>query len=128
MRVFARVLAILIALPLLMGGFSGLRFHLNSEEWRVEERRRLLETYPPGERRERMKPVLELLTVKLEPIGKNRTRLHFEERYNLVQIPWKWFEGIIYRFINRKNEESMRRVSEWLSAHPEYRADLIETE
>jgi hypothetical protein len=52
------------------------------------------------------------------------TRLHFEERYHLTRAPWKWFEGPIYRFINRKNEESMRRLSDWLSAHPEYRADL----
>ncbi len=68
MRVLARLLAILIALPLLLGGFSGLRFHLNSEDWRVEERQRLREGVPPGERRERMEPVIEFLTVKLEPI------------------------------------------------------------
>jgi hypothetical protein len=62
--------------------------------------------------------------VRLEPLGPRRTRLHFEERYQLARRPWKWFEGPIYRFINRKNEESMRRLSEWLTAHPEYRADL----
>ena len=39
----------------------------------------------------------------------NRTRFSFEERYNLQKAPWKWFEGPIYRFINKKNEESMRR-------------------
>ena len=61
--------------------------------------------------------------VRLEPIASG-TRLHFEERYHLTRAPWKWFEGPIYRFINRKNEESMRRLSDWLSAHPEYRADL----
>jgi ribosome-associated toxin RatA of RatAB toxin-antitoxin module len=66
--------------------------------------------------------------LRLEPLGPNRTRLHFEERYNLVQRPWKWFEGPIYRFINKKNEESMRRLSEWLSTHPEYRPDLIRAE
>ncbi len=64
--------------------------------------------------------------VRLEPIGSNRTRFSFEERYHLQKAPWKWFEGPIYRFINKKNEESMRRASEWLSAHPEYRADLVE--
>ncbi len=64
--------------------------------------------------------------VRLEPLGKNRTRLHFEERYNLVQIPWKWFEGPIYRFINKNNEDTMRRMSGWLSEHPEYRPDLIQ--
>ena len=64
--------------------------------------------------------------VQLERIGPNRARLHFEERYNLTQAPWKWFEGPIYRFINKQNEASMQRLSAWLSAHPEYRADLIE--
>ncbi len=63
--------------------------------------------------------------VRLEPIGPNRTRLHFEERYHLVRAPWRWFEGPIYRFINRQNEASMRSLSDWLTRHPEYRADLI---
>jgi len=27
---------------------------------------------------------------------------------------------VSYRFINRKNEESMRQLSAWLTAHPEY--------
>ena len=62
--------------------------------------------------------------VRLEPLGPGRTRLHFEERYHLVSAPWRWFEGPIYRFINRQNEASMRRLSEWLTAHPEYRPDL----
>ena len=52
------------------------------------------------------------------------TRLHFEERYHLTSAPWKWFEGPIYRFINRQNEASMQRLSEWLSHHPEYRPEL----
>ncbi|HLM18704.1 MAG TPA: SRPBCC family protein [Acidimicrobiia bacterium] len=64
--------------------------------------------------------------IRLEPIDANRTRFHFEERYHLTKPPWKWFEGPIYRFINKKNEESMRRAGEWLSAHPEYRSDLVE--
>ena len=62
--------------------------------------------------------------VRLEPIGADRTRLHFEERYQLVSAPWKWFEGPIYRFINRQNEASMRSLSRWLSEHREYRAEL----
>ncbi len=62
----------------------------------------------------------------LEPKGANHTLLHFEERYNLTSIPWKWFEGPIYRFINKKNEESMRALSRWLTDHPEYRPDLVE--
>jgi hypothetical protein len=64
--------------------------------------------------------------VLLEPLGPNRTRLRFEERYKLDAIPWKWFEGPIYRFINRKNEESMQRLSDWLTAHPDYRPDLVQ--
>ena len=64
--------------------------------------------------------------LRLEPLGPNRTRLRFEERDNLDSAPWKWFEGPIYRFINKQNEQSMRRLSEWLSGHPEYRSDLVE--
>ncbi len=63
--------------------------------------------------------------LRLAPLAGNRTRLHFEERYNLARIPWKWFEGPIYRFINRKNEASMRGFSQWLVDHPEYRPDLV---
>ena len=35
----------------------------------------------------------------------------FDERYNLTTWPWRWFEGPIYRFINKNNEDSMRRAS-----------------
>ena len=62
--------------------------------------------------------------VTLEPLPGGRTRLRFEERYHLAQAPWKWFEGRIYGFINRQNEASMRALSGWLTAHPEYRPDL----
>jgi hypothetical protein len=61
--------------------------------------------------------------VQLEP---NRTRFEFDETYNLQKAPWKWFEGPIYKFINKNNEQSMRRASEWLSEHPEYRPDLVD--
>jgi hypothetical protein len=64
--------------------------------------------------------------VRLERLGPNRSRLHFEERYHLGKAPWKWFEGPIYRFINKQNEASMRALSAWLTAHPDFRADLIE--
>jgi hypothetical protein len=50
----------------------------------------------------------------------------FDERYNLQKAPFKWFEGPIYKFINKNNEDSMRRASAWLSAHPEYRPDLCD--
>jgi ribosome-associated toxin RatA of RatAB toxin-antitoxin module len=63
--------------------------------------------------------------VRLEPLGPNQTRFHFEERYNLTSIPWKWFEGWIYGFINKKNEETMRAASQYLTDHPEYRPDLV---
>ena len=62
--------------------------------------------------------------VRLEPLGPNRTRFPFDERYNLTKAPFKWFEGPIYKFINKNNEDIMRRASAWLTAHPEYRADL----
>ena len=64
--------------------------------------------------------------VRLESIGPNRTRVHFEERYNIAKAPFKWFEGPIYNFINKQNELSMRRASEWLTNHPEYRSDLVD--
>ena len=62
--------------------------------------------------------------VRLQPLGPGKTRLHFEERYHLTSFPWRLFEAQIYRFINKKNEESMRALSQWLSDHPEYRPDL----
>ena len=61
-----------------------------------------------------------------QSIGANRTRFHFEERYNIAKAPFKWFEGPIYKFINKQNELSMRRASDWLTQHPEYRADLVD--
>jgi hypothetical protein len=64
--------------------------------------------------------------VRLEPLGPNRTRFSFDERYNIQKAPMKWFEGAIYKFINKNNEDSMRRASTYLSAHPEYRPDLVE--
>ncbi len=30
----------------------------------------------------------------------------------------------IYEFIDKQNEDAMRRASAWLTAHPEYRPDL----
>jgi hypothetical protein len=58
--------------------------------------------------------------VTLESLGPDATRLHFEERYHLDKAPFKWFEGPIYRFINKQNEASMRALSDYLAAHPEY--------
>ena len=64
--------------------------------------------------------------IALEPLAPNRTRFSFEERYHLTKAPYRWFEGWIYGFINKQNEASMRRASEWLTDHPEYRDDLVE--
>jgi hypothetical protein len=64
--------------------------------------------------------------VRLEPLGGAGTRLHFEERYHLTSFPWRLFEGPIYRFINKKNEESMRGAAAWLAGHPDFRPDLVE--
>jgi hypothetical protein len=63
--------------------------------------------------------------VRLERLGPDSCRFHFEERYHLTKAPYRWFEGRIYGFINKQNEASMRRASAWLTEHPEYRADLL---
>ena len=65
--------------------------------------------------------------VRLEPLGPNRTRFSFDERFNIQKAPMKWFESPIYKFINKNNEDSMRRASAYLTAHPEYRPDLVES-
>ena len=65
-------------------------------------------------------------TIELEPIGPNRTRFSFTERYHLTKAPYRWFEGFIYKFINKQNEASMRAASQWLTDHPEFRPDLVE--
>lgn len=66
--------------------------------------------------------------VRLEPLGPNRTRFHFEERYNAAKAPWKWIEGPVYQFINKMNERSMRAASAYLREHPEYRPELVDDE
>ena len=63
--------------------------------------------------------------VRLEPLGGPSARASTSRSATTSRTaPWRWFEGPIYRFINRKNEASMRALSEWLGAHPEYRPDL----
>jgi uncharacterized protein YndB with AHSA1/START domain len=62
--------------------------------------------------------------VTLEPVGPSHSRLHFEERYHLAHAPWKWFEGPIYKFINRQNEQSMAQASKYLSKHPDFHPEL----
>jgi hypothetical protein len=63
-------------------------------------------------------------SVALEPVAPNRTRLRFRERFHVKTPVLKWFEGPIYRFINKKNEESMRGAAAWLERHPEFRPEL----
>jgi hypothetical protein len=67
-------------------------------------------------------------SVALEPVGANRTRLKFRESFHMGAPILRWFEGPIYRFINRKNEESMRGASGWLAAHPEFHPELNDPE
>jgi len=63
-------------------------------------------------------------SVSLERAAANRTRLRFRESFHLGTPVLKWFEGPIYRFINKKNEESMRGASAWLERHPEFHPEL----
>ena len=63
-------------------------------------------------------------SVALEPIASNRTRLRFRERFHMKTPVLRWFEASIYRFINKKNEESMRGASAWLERHPEFHPEL----
>ena len=65
-------------------------------------------------------------SVTLEPLGPNRTRLRFRERFHMRMPILRWFEGTIYRFINKKNEESMRGAAAWLDAHPEFHPELVD--
>ena len=70
----------------------------------------------------------EIGTVRFERLGPNRTRIHFYEQFHIRKAPWKWFEGTIYRYINRQNERSLQGFSRWLSDHPAYRPDLVESD
>ena len=65
-------------------------------------------------------------SMSLERLGPNSTRLRFKETFHMRTPVLRWFEGPIYRYINRKNEESMRAASAWLTAHPQFRADLVD--
>ena len=65
-------------------------------------------------------------SVRLEPLGPNRTRIRFRESFFMKQRWLRFLEGPIYRFINKKNEESQRGAAAWLAAHPEFRPDLVD--
>jgi len=65
-------------------------------------------------------------SMSLEPRGPNRTRIRFNESFHMTTPLLRYFEAPIYRFINKKNEESIRGAAAWLAAHPEFRADLAD--
>jgi hypothetical protein len=58
--------------------------------------------------------------VRLDPLGPNRTLLHFDEQADM--------DPEVYEFINRHNEDHMRAASQYLTDHPEYRTDLIDAD
>ena len=51
--------------------------------------------------------------VRLEPLGPNRTRLHFDEEAEM--------DPAAYEFVNQHNEEHWANASKYLTEHPEYR-------
>lgn len=57
--------------------------------------------------------------IKLEKLGPDKTRLHFEEKVKL-KWPFSWFEGRIQKFIADYNKKTMLNMSKWLTDHPEY--------
>jgi len=58
--------------------------------------------------------------IKLEELGPNETRLHFEEKLKL-KWPFSWFEGRIQKFMEKYNKKTMLNMSKWLTEHPEYK-------
>ena len=65
-------------------------------------------------------------SMSLDVIAPNRARITFRESFHMTTPVLRWFEGPIYRFINKKNEESIRGAAAWLAAHPEFRIDLAD--
>ena len=63
-------------------------------------------------------------SMSLASLGPNRTRICFNESFHMTTPVLRWFEGPIYRFINKKNEESIRGAAAWLAAHPKFGAEL----
>lgn len=60
--------------------------------------------------------------IRLEPIDGGKTRVHFEERFNLKKLPllYRIMGNKLYDFINKRNEETFRNLSTWLDEHPDY--------
>jgi polyketide cyclase/dehydrase/lipid transport protein len=67
-------------------------------------------------------------SMSLEPLAPNRTRIRFNECFHMTTPLLRHFEGPIYRYINKKNEESIRGAAAWLAAHPDFRPDLNDPE
>ena len=57
--------------------------------------------------------------IRLEKLGPDETRLHFEEKLKL-HWPFSWFEGRIQKFMEEYNKKTMLNMSEWLTGHRDY--------
>ncbi|MFW9921854.1 MAG: SRPBCC family protein [Candidatus Thorarchaeota archaeon] len=66
--------------------------------------------------------------IKLEQIDEGKTRVHFEERFNLKKLPlmYRMLGNKLYKFINKRNEDTFRNLSKWLDEHPDYLKKIIE--
>jgi hypothetical protein len=65
-------------------------------------------------------------SMSLEPLGPNRTRIRFRESFHMTTPVVRYFEGPIYRFINKKNEASITGAATWLAQHPEFHPELAD--
>jgi len=59
--------------------------------------------------------------IRLEQLGPDETRLHFEEELRL-NWPFSWFEGLIRKFMEKYNKRTMFNMSKWLTDHPDFLA------
>jgi len=57
--------------------------------------------------------------LRLQELGPNSTRLHFEERIQL-KWPFSWLESRVQKFIAQYNRKTMLNMSKWLTEHPDY--------
>jgi hypothetical protein len=60
--------------------------------------------------------------IRLEKVDKEKTVVHFIERFNLKKLPfiYRLLGNRIYKFINERNEETFNNLSNWLDNHPDY--------
>ncbi|NHJ88074.1 MAG: SRPBCC family protein [Asgard group archaeon] len=60
--------------------------------------------------------------IRLEKLAVEKTRIHFEERFNLKKLPllYRMLGNKLYKLINKRNEETFRNLSKWLDDHPDY--------